>query len=359
MSDKKVSEGAALWHGRFDVAPADDLMAYTESLSFDQRLWRDDIMGSHAHVSMLVSVGLMSETDGASVLAALQADGVDPDAADRWAGALFDLYRATGQQSNFDSVAIDYAMRFGRSAPAWFSIPELLGRQPQERQRTLAAMSNHSIHWVCPAELDLPAVLGLQASLSTANAPWHLYWGGLQVITPEAAKVLADQFGEWCVKPVKLVFGGAEVLEKTLRVHTPPGNRDVGVFWWRLRLDALRILRLQDEFELAALDYCVNYEVSPPPWEEARCEYVAQQVGAVVEQGFDYYRPVAQGTDDDLKQSFAVAAGIDALPMSLVELHGEILGDAAQALDDLQAAELHVAHASGVLTPVRASRTWR
>ena len=50
MSDKKVSEGAALWHGRFDVAPADDLMAYTESLSFDQRLWRDDIVGSHAQL---------------------------------------------------------------------------------------------------------------------------------------------------------------------------------------------------------------------------------------------------------------------------------------------------------------------
>ena len=75
MSDKKVSEGAALWHGRFDVAPADDLMAYTESLSFDQRLWRDDIVGSHAHVSMLVSVGLMSQTDGESVLVALQAVG--------------------------------------------------------------------------------------------------------------------------------------------------------------------------------------------------------------------------------------------------------------------------------------------
>ena len=75
MSNKKVSEGAALWHGRFDVAPADDLMAYTESLSFDQRLWRDDIVGSHAHVSMLVSVGLMSQTDGASVLAALHSVG--------------------------------------------------------------------------------------------------------------------------------------------------------------------------------------------------------------------------------------------------------------------------------------------
>lgn len=71
MSEKNVSDGAALWHGRFDSAPADELMAYTESLSFDKRLWPDDIFGSQAHVKMLISVGLMSKTDGDNVLAAL------------------------------------------------------------------------------------------------------------------------------------------------------------------------------------------------------------------------------------------------------------------------------------------------
>lgn len=72
MSEKEVATGAALWHGRFDSAPADELMAYTESLSFDKRLWADDIAGSTAHVRMLVSVGLMSKADGDAVIAALQ-----------------------------------------------------------------------------------------------------------------------------------------------------------------------------------------------------------------------------------------------------------------------------------------------
>lgn len=72
MSEKDVASGAALWHGRFESAPADELMAYTESLSFDKRLWADDIAGSSAHVRMLVSVGLMSSADGDAVLAALQ-----------------------------------------------------------------------------------------------------------------------------------------------------------------------------------------------------------------------------------------------------------------------------------------------
>lgn len=71
MSEKEVSTGAALWHGRFDSAPAEELMAYTESLSFDKRLWADDIVGSTAHVRMLVSVGLMTSADGDAVIAAL------------------------------------------------------------------------------------------------------------------------------------------------------------------------------------------------------------------------------------------------------------------------------------------------
>jgi argininosuccinate lyase len=73
MSEKNVSDGAALWHGRFESAPADELMAYTESLSFDKRLWADDVFGSKAHVAMLVSVGLMSKNDGEKVLSALDA----------------------------------------------------------------------------------------------------------------------------------------------------------------------------------------------------------------------------------------------------------------------------------------------
>jgi hypothetical protein len=39
---------------------------------------------------------------------------------------LFDLYRATGQQPRFESLAIDYAQQFGWSAPQWYSLPKLV-----------------------------------------------------------------------------------------------------------------------------------------------------------------------------------------------------------------------------------------
>jgi argininosuccinate lyase len=60
-----------LWHGRFEGGPAAELMAYTVSLPFDQRMWRDDIIGSRAHVRGLAHSRLLSEAERDAVLAAL------------------------------------------------------------------------------------------------------------------------------------------------------------------------------------------------------------------------------------------------------------------------------------------------
>ena len=63
--------GSTLWHGRFEGGPDEALMAYTSSLPFDRRLWRDDIAGSRAHVSGLARVGLISNDECDAVFEAL------------------------------------------------------------------------------------------------------------------------------------------------------------------------------------------------------------------------------------------------------------------------------------------------
>jgi len=69
--DQGAGAGQTLWHGRFEGGPAAELMAYTESLSFDQRLWPDDIEGSRAHVRGLARVGIITDLERDQVLAAL------------------------------------------------------------------------------------------------------------------------------------------------------------------------------------------------------------------------------------------------------------------------------------------------
>ncbi len=64
---------STLWHGRFEGGPAEELMAFTVSLPFDQRLAVDDITGSRAHVRGLCRAGILTEGERDEVLAALDA----------------------------------------------------------------------------------------------------------------------------------------------------------------------------------------------------------------------------------------------------------------------------------------------
>ncbi|MBR2632649.1 MAG: argininosuccinate lyase [Lentisphaeria bacterium] len=49
----------ALWGGRFSSDTNADVARYSESISFDKRLYRHDIMGSRAHVKMLARAGII------------------------------------------------------------------------------------------------------------------------------------------------------------------------------------------------------------------------------------------------------------------------------------------------------------
>jgi argininosuccinate lyase len=78
MSGDRTSESVdrtaqTLWHGRFEGGPSAELLAYTESLSFDQRLWPDDVAGSRAHVRGLARAQIISRHECDRILEALDA----------------------------------------------------------------------------------------------------------------------------------------------------------------------------------------------------------------------------------------------------------------------------------------------
>ncbi len=53
----------ALWDGRFDDDPAEEMVAFGQSLDEDLQLFEEDIAGSIAHVTMLGEVGLLAEAE--------------------------------------------------------------------------------------------------------------------------------------------------------------------------------------------------------------------------------------------------------------------------------------------------------
>ncbi len=269
----------------------------------------------------------------AGLLAALQSVQASPEARDAWAAALFDLYRGTGQRARFDQLALNYMQRSDRAAPVWFSTPDLLGRSVPGPLLGAAAPALPTA-WRSPATLDFSALQSLRLYLADAPMPWHLDWQALNDITPDAAQELATLLAQWCLQPVQLHFDGVDTLERIWRSRTPSGDRHTEKFWWRLRLDMLRILRLQDDFELVALDYCVTYELSPPPWQLPRCEHVH----LVANLGDGSVQAGRSAGEAAARENVNTAPmGLDVVHVTLVELSGEVLGDAGDVLNNLQA----------------------
>jgi len=58
--------------GRFAHGPGADVARFTESVSFDHRLWRHDILGSLAHAAMLRKIGVLSKAEAAVIARGLK-----------------------------------------------------------------------------------------------------------------------------------------------------------------------------------------------------------------------------------------------------------------------------------------------
>ena len=79
--------------GRFAGGPSAAVAQFTESISFDQRLWRQDIAGSIAHATMLREAGLLTQPELRAIISGLETIAGEIQAgAFRWQPELEDVH---------------------------------------------------------------------------------------------------------------------------------------------------------------------------------------------------------------------------------------------------------------------------
>jgi hypothetical protein len=243
---------------------------------------------------------------------------------------LFDLHRATGQQHKFEGLALEYAQQFGWSAPQWFSMPKLVAESAQQ-EKPREQRSAGEIGWICPERLDIEAVARLRSVTLQLPLPWVFDWSALQSVEPEAAAHLSELFRQWAPEALDMRWLSGERFLLTLQDAAPTGVRDADPAYWVLRLDALRLANRPDQFDEAAIDYCVTYEVSPPSWERARCQV---RIGG---SGLSTQSPplsqVGEVATTFLESSVEEPSG--AVTMASVELSGQLVGDIGATLKQL------------------------
>ena len=287
------------------------------------------------------SISFANSDDAAAesaLLAMLAPGGSRSGQSEIWM-ALFDLYRATDSQEKFENAAIGFVQKFDRSAPQWFSMPEMVKQLAGPASQV--AVAGQTADWICSSSMGIQTVAALKAALAKAPMPWRLNWTNLKTIEPNAVEPLCKVFAGWSAQPVQLRFMGDAHFHQILQKATPSGDRATPQDWWQLRMEALRVTHRPDEFELAALDFCVTYEVSPPAWEVARCEYKSMDNQGVALSGNTIIGDVYRDSTPSSLSAFDGDTHMDSLLSQMsnllsVELSGHIEGDAIAMLEKLE-----------------------
>jgi hypothetical protein len=240
---------------------------------------------------------------------------------------LFDLYRAIGRQHKFESLALDYAQQFGWSAPQWFSMPKLVAEAASD-DRPRSARIDGQVGWVSPDHVDADAVAKLASVSLQMPLPWVFDWSALRSIDVEACARLSELFRKWIGQDLDMRWLGGERLFAVLADSAPTGVKDADPAYWQVRLDALRMANRPDQFDEAAIDYCVTYEVSPPSWEPATCHVRISGSGASTSS--PPLSVVSDVSTSFLESRLTEDTGM--VQVGSVELSGQLVGDIGKTL---------------------------
>ncbi len=189
--------------------------------------------------------------------------------------ALFDLYRATGDQARFESVGLDFVGLFDTSAPNWFSLSGDVLAHPQPGSGAVSAGGGPAAY-MCPARID-----NFVANQMLQFVELRLMGGGvvmldfsrLQALQPEAAESVSKLLLSLNATSVKASVVEPEKFSQCIEALTVTGDNAAPPGLWAMRLEWLRLLGKQEIFETVALDYCVTYEMSPPSWVPSKANY--------------------------------------------------------------------------------------
>ena len=234
-----------------------------------------------------------SDLDARDALQAALKQGQMPPAAARegWM-LLFDVLENLGHRDQFDSAAIDFAVAFETSPPAFNDRSGVKDPMLETGGGQYVALKG---------VLDGSAARQLDelAAMSARSRILRIEFGKITAIAEAGCKLLFDHLRGFKKSGHDLVFSSVEHLIGLLNGAVETGRRTDPEVYWLLLLELYQFGRMQAAHEEAALNYCVTYEVSPPQWiEPARAAANTAPLGAVslqVPQDAFYVKGTLQG----------------------------------------------------------------
>lgn len=176
---------------------------------------------------------------------------------------LFDLYQLMGKQEAFENVSIDYASKYETSPPSWMPPASAANNAPAAASAYSGVAPTLALAGILNASIapQLERLDGMSQTL-----PLRLDFSRVNGVDPEGCALLLAALKKTQGGERELMVVGATELADQVRAILQIGNREGGEAPWLLYLELLRLLNREKEFEESSMDYCVTFEVSPPPF---------------------------------------------------------------------------------------------
>jgi ABC-type transporter Mla MlaB component len=222
--------------------------------------------GSAIEEAAILFANGLAEPAEAGLRAAIESDALGDGAQRGWL-MLFELLQQRNDKAAFESLTIEYVLRFESSPPAWI---EYSDEAPTRVASGPAAPAGAALI-VLPEAIDAGVLKHLEQlkQLSLVHQTITVDASNVREVDMVGAELLLRVINAFKRATHELTLVGADVLATPLRAAVEPGRRDPSDAVWMLLLEVLRLLNRQHDFEETGIQYCITYEVSPPSWEPA------------------------------------------------------------------------------------------
>lgn len=175
---------------------------------------------------------------------------------------LFDVYQHLGQKARFEEKALEFVVKFERSPPVWTDAPKT-------EKAPSAMRTGGGANVVLSGTLSAASANALEQLRKMAEKQTKLRvdFAKLQGVDDDGCRLLHEVLVALKKAKKQVYFSGEAQGLKLLRERAKPGDPGVNQAVWQLLLELYQQLGMQEEFEEAAVDFAVTYEVSPPSWE--------------------------------------------------------------------------------------------
>jgi anti-anti-sigma regulatory factor len=175
---------------------------------------------------------------------------------------LFDLYQTQNMKQPFDELSMDFVVRFERSAPVWEG-PRQAVSAAQAAPKSNAASSVQFKGQISATQV---ADIARMLKLAEADGGVKLDLAAAKGIDPDMAAELATALQSIRRSKKRITVTGANEFALAIKKSSECETRREKNCW-ALLFELYQVLGLQNEFEDAAVDYAVTFELSPPSWE--------------------------------------------------------------------------------------------